>query len=152
MFDFVHSQPRRRAVPARLLGIKLVASSGARLILAASRIGGEEGAALACACRDMILDRDTDPLHWPIEELTDLLRSPTQEGDGQVEPLIRRLDHLRREIDRAGDEAAGAGSVSRSGAGTVSPRPTTRRAHLPSPRRSVVNPSGQRKSRAGGCP
>ena len=80
MFDFVHSQPRGRAVPARLLGIEFVASSGARLILAASRIGGEEGAALACACRDMILDRDTEPLHWPIEEMTDLLRSPTQNG------------------------------------------------------------------------
>ena len=102
MFDFAHSQPRRRAVPVRLLGIEFVARSGARLILAASRNGGEQGAALACACRDMILDRDTDPLHWPIEELTDLLRRPMRRRDGQVDYLIRQLDHLQHEIDRAG--------------------------------------------------
>lgn len=67
-----------RSVPARLLGIKFVASSGAGQSLAVSRIVGEEGAALACAYRDMILDRDTDPLHWPIDALINLLSGPTQ--------------------------------------------------------------------------
>ena len=153
MFDFVHSQPRKHAVPVRLLAIEFIAGSGARLILAASRIGGEQGAALACACRDMILDRDTDPLHWPIEELTDLLRSPTQKRDEQVEHLIRQLDHLRRQIDGAGDdEAAGAGSASPSEAGAMSRRPTTRRAPFLSPRRSRAKFSGERRSRAGGRP
>jgi hypothetical protein len=149
MFDLDHSQSRQHPVPARLLGIQFVANSGARLILAASRIGGDEGAALACACRDMILDRDTDPLHWPIEELTDLLKSPTQRRDGQVEHLIRRLDHLRQEIDRVGDDqAAVADSASRTG--PTSPRPIARRGQASSPRRSEANLSGERKSQVGG--
>lgn len=89
------------------------------LILAASRIGGEEGVALACASRDMILDRDSDPRRWPIDELTDLLRSPTKKRDGQVEQLVRRLDYLHQEIDCSEEkEAAGeVGSVSRPRAG-----------------------------------
>lgn len=100
MFDIVHPQPRHRPVPARLLGLQFLADPGARLVLAASRQGGEEGAALASAFRDMILDTGTHPLHWPIDELTGLLSSPAQKRDRQVKPLIQRLDRLRREIDR----------------------------------------------------
>ena len=104
MFDFTPPQPSQRPAPPRLLGFQFVTSSGARLVLAASRLGGEEGAALASAFRDMVLDYGTHPLHWPIEELIKLLSRPAERRDAQVEQLIQRLGRLRHEIDVSGSD------------------------------------------------
>jgi hypothetical protein len=72
-----------------------------------------------------------------------LLRTPTQKRDGQVEHLIGRLDHLRREIDRAGENKAVGAARSRTE--IIARRPTTtRRATSPSRPRSGVNLSSKR--------
>ena len=103
MFDFTPPQPSPRPAPPRLLGIEFIAMSGARLLLAASRLGGEEGAALASAFSDMVLDFGTHPLHWPIEELISLLGRPEKRRDAQIEQLIQRLERLRHIVASGSD-------------------------------------------------
>lgn len=93
MFDFPHPP----ATP-KISALKFVARSRARLVLAASRIGGENGMALAHALTDMILDEAVDPLHWPLEEMIGLLRTP-RVRDAQVERLVEQLEDLRRRAD-----------------------------------------------------
>jgi len=77
MFDFLPSTPTAQPVSdPRLLALRLLATSGARLALAGARLGGEDGAALVHALRDMALDADIDPIHWPVDEALELLRRP----------------------------------------------------------------------------
>lgn len=83
----------------RLLAIGALATSSARLVRAATRIGGEAGAGLAHALRDMVLEATVDPEHWPIDEILTLLRRPGVQPDVQVERLCARLQHIRRAID-----------------------------------------------------
>lgn len=100
MFDYLPeaSQASRRTDP-RLLAMRFMSSSGARLARAAARIGDEAGAALAEALRDMMIDRTVDPTHWPIDETLALLRRPGARPDPQVDRLIADLSDLRSRID-----------------------------------------------------
>lgn len=57
MFDFPTPTPSiQRTAPPRVLALDMIARSGARLRLAACRLGGDAGIALICAMRDMVLD------------------------------------------------------------------------------------------------
>lgn len=74
MFDYL---PDTTQAPAQtdtpLLALRFLATSGARLTRAAQRIGGEDGAALAQAIRDMAVDSTVDPAHWPIDAMVAML-------------------------------------------------------------------------------
>ena len=105
MFDYLPTPPLTRDTASpRILGVRFIEKWGARLVLASSRLGGEEGAALAWVFRDMILDTGVHPLHWPIDELIDLLRKPAARRDGQIEQIVRRLERIRQETDRLGPD------------------------------------------------
>ncbi len=105
MFDCLPTPPiNRETASPRILGLRFIEKWGARLVLASSRLGGEEGAALAWAFRDMILDTGVHPLHWPIDELIDLLSKPPARRDGQIEQMFRRLERIRQETDRLGPD------------------------------------------------
>ena len=99
MFDYLPRAEERTRSDPRLLAIRILSSSGARLALVASRIGGEAGAALAQALRDMMIDPTVDPMHWPIDEMLAMLRQPGARRDTQVDRLIASLSHLSRKID-----------------------------------------------------
>lgn len=83
----------------RVLALRFLATSGARLTRVAERIAGETGAALAYALGDMMIDPTVDPMHWPIDATLTLLRRPGAQPDTQVERLIANLSHLRSRID-----------------------------------------------------
>ena len=101
MFDYLPTPPlNRETASPKIFGRRFIEKWGARLVLASSRLGGEEGVALAWAFRDMILDTGVHPLHWPIGELIDLLRKPAARRDGQIEQMVRRLERIRQETDR----------------------------------------------------
>ena len=85
-------------IDPRLLAMRFLSSSGARLRLAASRIGGEAGAGLAQALSDMMIDSTVDPMHWPIDDMLAMLRQPGARPDMQVGRLIADLSHLARKI------------------------------------------------------
>ncbi len=85
----------------RLLAVQFVATSGARLLRESGRIGGEAGAALAHALRDMIVDATVDPAHWPLAETLAMLHRPDMRPDADVDRLIARLSDLHRRIDAA---------------------------------------------------
>ncbi|MER2508157.1 MAG: hypothetical protein ABTQ27_05295 [Amaricoccus sp.] len=87
----------------RLLAISVIATSGARLVRAATRIGGEAGAGLANALRDMVIDPTVDPEHWPIDDMLALLRLPGARLDIQIGHLIAQLLRLRHAIDARPD-------------------------------------------------
>jgi hypothetical protein len=106
MFDLapppaISQQP----APPRVLALQFVAGSGTRLVLAATRRGCEEGAALAHALKDMILDSTVDPLHWPLDDMIVLLRRPARDPDAQVERLIGQLERIRHRIGHWVSEA-----------------------------------------------
>jgi hypothetical protein len=99
MFDFLPSAPTAEPVSdPRLFALRLLATSGARLALAGARLGGEDGAALVHALRDMALDADVDPIHWPVDEALETLRRPAGHPDAQVDRLIADLTRLREAI------------------------------------------------------
>jgi hypothetical protein len=85
----------------RLLAVQFVVTSGARLLRESGRIGGEAGAALAHAVRDMFVDSTVDPAHWPLTEALEMLRRPDMRPDPHVDRLIARLADLRCRIDAA---------------------------------------------------
>ena len=123
MFNEIHNQQHNhRPLPLRLRGARLITNSGARLVLAATRIGGDEGAALACAFKDMVADTGIHPLHWPLEELIELFRRSGERRDLHIEQIVERLEHLRHEISRLRQDTD-AGSVTCStGTDCVQPR------------------------------
>ena len=108
MFDFA-TDPAvgQNTAPARVLALKLIASSSAGLVAAASRLGGDAGSALMCALRDMIIDATVDPFHWPIEEAIALLLTPARGRDGQTDRLVVQLERIRDRI-RSGPGACTA--------------------------------------------
>ena len=65
----------------------------ARLRRAATRVGGDDGAALACAFVDMVLGGDA-PVGWPIAELIELLDTASG-ADRQVGRLLTDLARSR---------------------------------------------------------
>lgn len=77
----------------------LCAGAGSRLFHAATANGGNDGAALACALGDMIADSTVDPLHWPIDEMIELLARPTAAPDAQTKRLLTQLKRIRRQIE-----------------------------------------------------
>ena len=105
MFDCLPTPPiNGETASPRILGVRFIEKWGGRLVLDSSRLGGEEGAALAWAFRDMVLDTGVHPLHWPIDELIDLLRTPATRQDGQIEQIVRKLDRIWQETDRLGSD------------------------------------------------
>ena len=102
MFDYLPPPPpiNRETASPRILGLRFIEKWGARLVLASSRFGGGEGAALAYAFRDMVIDVEVHPIHWPIDELIDLFRAPAERRDGQVEQMIEKLEGIRHAIRR----------------------------------------------------
>ncbi|WP_299130004.1 hypothetical protein [uncultured Amaricoccus sp.] len=89
------------SVDPRLLALQFIATSGAHLLRESGRIGGEAGAALAHAPRDMIVDATVDPAHRPLAETLEMLRQPDARPDAHVDHLIARLSDLRSRIDAA---------------------------------------------------
>lgn len=87
----------------RSQALRLVATSAGRMVLAARRIDGDDGAALAYALRDMILDRETDPIGWPLAEMAALLERGDPARDRQAARILREL---RRIAERITDEEA----------------------------------------------
>ena len=74
----------------------LTACAGSRLRLAAGRVGGDAGLALACALLDMI-GADFDPVEWPVSELIALLDREAAR-DRQVARLLTELRELEDRI------------------------------------------------------
>lgn len=74
----------------------LAATAGSRLRLAAGRVGGEAGLALACALIDMA-SADVDPAGWPVAEVIALLRDEA-ERDRQVARLLANLREIEDRI------------------------------------------------------
>jgi hypothetical protein len=97
MFDYLPDTAAK--FDPRLLALRFLATSGARLTRAAQRIGGEAGAALAHALGDMMIDPTVDPMHWPIDPTLAMLRGSGAQPDTQVEQLIVNLSQLRDRID-----------------------------------------------------
>ena len=101
MFDFAPDNTpavNQETASPRVLALRLVALSSARLLLAASRLGGDDGVALICALRDIVIDASVDPLHWPVAEAIALLRTSAPGSDTQVDRLIDRLEEIRNRI------------------------------------------------------
>ena len=100
MFDHLPDaiQAPARTDP-RLLALRFLATSGACLARTAARVGGEAGAALAQAIRDMAVDATVDPAHWPIGEMLGMLRQHGAQPDAQVDQMIASLSHLCSRID-----------------------------------------------------
>jgi hypothetical protein len=72
---------------------------GKHIIWAAREIAGDEGAALAYACRDMIFDVEVTPEHWPLADLIALLRRGDLLKDLQVTQVLDALQSLIDAID-----------------------------------------------------
>lgn len=117
----IHRRRRSAAerVARRDAGI-FVARSGARLIEALGRIDGEDGLALGCAFRDMVLDPEMPPAAWPVSDVLEALAS----GDPHIrrrtaglwtalEALLLRIDASGHgyAVDAAGPAPAGARSA-----------------------------------------
>ncbi len=83
----------------RLLAMRFLSRSGARLARAAARIGDEAGLALVQVLRDMVIDFTVDPMHWPIDETLAMLRRPGAQADAQVDRLIEGLLFLCDRIE-----------------------------------------------------
>jgi hypothetical protein len=83
----------------RLLALRFLSRSGARLARAAARIGDEAGVALVQVLRDMVIDFTVDPMHWPIDETLAMLRRPGARADAHVDRLIEGLSLLRDRIE-----------------------------------------------------
>lgn len=104
MFDFTENAGTTPAKnEPRTLARELFASSTARLVLAASRVAGQDGVALIHALRDMILDPDVPASHWPLDEAIALLRRPPTRPDAQVDRLLRRLERIRDLVEIAAE-------------------------------------------------
>jgi hypothetical protein len=100
MFDYLPEKGLETTrISPRLFAVRFLSSSGARLARAATRIGGEPGAALAQVLQDMVVDATVDPVHWPLNEMLAVLRRPGAQADAQVERLIANLSLLRGTID-----------------------------------------------------
>jgi hypothetical protein len=69
---------------------------GSRLRLAAGRVGGEAGLALACALIDMV-EADVDPTGWPITEVIALLCREAAR-DRQVARLLIELGEIEKRL------------------------------------------------------
>lgn len=80
----------------------LVATAGSRLRLAAGRVGGEPGLALACAFIDMV-DANVDPLWWPIGEVIALLQKEAAR-DRQVARLLHELGEIEDRLSMDPDD------------------------------------------------
>lgn len=84
------------------------ATTGSRLRLAAGRVGGEPGLALACVFLDMV-NANVDPLWWPIGEVIALLKIGAAR-DRQVARLLHELgeieDQLSIDLDDDRSDAA----------------------------------------------
>jgi hypothetical protein len=74
----------------------LAATAGSRLRLAAGRVGGDSGLALACAVVDMI-EENVEPAGWPVPELIALLRDEAGR-DRQVARLLADLREIENRI------------------------------------------------------
>lgn len=102
MFDIIPSRSNETCLASpRSPALSLLARSGARLRLIASRRGGRAGLALICAFCDMIADPTVDPLHWPIDHVIALVRGPVAGQDAEWDRLVRRLQRIR---DLIGDD------------------------------------------------
>jgi hypothetical protein len=77
-----------------------------RLICAARRIGGGDGAALACAFKDIVADADYPPPVWPVEELIELLERGLPGKDHHVPRMIARLRIIAEEVEHLAAAAA----------------------------------------------
>lgn len=94
-----HHLPSSLSVPDAALRRRaraLAATAGSRLRLAAGRVGGEAGLALACALIDMA-SADVDPTGWPVAEVIALLRDEA-ERDRQVARLLAELWEIEDRI------------------------------------------------------
>ena len=100
MLDYLPeaAQASTRTHP-RLFAIRFLSSSAGRLTRVAARLGGEAGVALAQALRDMMIDPEVDPMHWPIDDMLAILRRSGAGSDVQVDRLIATLSYLRNRID-----------------------------------------------------
>ena len=94
----------------RMRARNMALASGARLLRAAARAGGDDGLALACALIDMILS-GMPPTGWPIMPLVALLETEIPARDRQVAGLLVALRKINADIDRLedGDDGAPAG-------------------------------------------
>jgi hypothetical protein len=94
--------PSSRTFDARLRrrARALAATAGSRLRLAAGRVGGDAGLALACARIDMVR-ADVDPTGWPVTEVVTLLRGEA-ERDRQVARLLSDLREIEGRIAMPG--------------------------------------------------
>ena len=87
--------------------------SGASLIDVLRRSAGEHGLALGFAFRDIVLDRETAPASWPIDDVLDVLTSVDARRDNRSASLEASLSGLLRLIDDVEDGSwEDAGEVS----------------------------------------
>ena len=85
-------------------------ASGAVLIDVLRRSAGEDGLALAFAFRDIVLDRETPPASWPIDDVLDVLTSVYGRRDNRsasLEASLSRLSRLIDDVEDAWGEEAG---------------------------------------------
>jgi hypothetical protein len=101
--DTVRSRPNTRE-RIRRDGARLMRSAGERLVCAARRLGGDNGAGLAHACHDMLLDGEVALEHWPLAELIGLLRGADPSRDRQLARILDALVDLVEAIDAVPDE------------------------------------------------
>lgn len=73
--------------------------SGASLIDVLRCSAGEHGLALGFAFRDIVLDRETAPASWPIDDVLDVLTSVDARRDNRSASLEASLSGLSRLID-----------------------------------------------------
>jgi hypothetical protein len=83
----------------RLAGAELMRKVGKHMIRAAREIDGDEGAALAYACRDMIFDVEVTPEHWPLADLIALLRRADVSQELRMTQVLDALQSLIDAID-----------------------------------------------------
>ena len=106
MFDIAPVRTRSHLPTSpRSLALQLLATSSALRVPAASRIAGHDGTALAYSFIEIVVDGTVDPLCWPLDELIELLRKPSERRDVKVEPLIQRLERIQLQIGKSGSES-----------------------------------------------
>lgn len=99
----LHASPSELACERALARARhLSRTSAARLRRAATRLGGDDGLALACATIDMAASGEF-PAGWPIAELIALLDTPAGRRDRQIERLLVELRMIQTDLDAALD-------------------------------------------------